>query len=86
MYVIIRKTGIFPAGKHQAGNKQAMSKQTEELKQIGERILDSSRTELYLSMHFMGEALGSLQTEMDLSTTRVGTDAVSIRYNPSYLR
>ena len=63
-----------------------MSEQKTQLKEIGERILESSRTELYLSMRFMGEALGSLSFEMDLSTPRVGTDAYSIRYNPSYLR
>ena len=63
-----------------------MSEQKTQIKEIGERILESSRTELYLSMRFMGEALGSLSFEMDLSTPRVGTDAYSIRYNPSYLR
>ncbi len=55
------------------------------LEETGRRILNASRAELYLSMRFMGQALGSLDYTMDLSTTTVGTDAVSIRYNPTYL-
>jgi predicted metal-dependent peptidase len=53
---------------------------------MGEKILNESRTELYLSMHYMGPALGSLRYTMDLSTASVGTDSVFIRYNPQYLR
>ena len=56
-----------------------------ELEVVGCKVLDASRTELYLAMRFMGAALGSLSYEMDLSTTTVGTDAVSIRFNPSYV-
>ena len=51
----------------------------------GNKILNSVRTELYLSMRFMGPALGSLGFAMDLSTRTVGTDAVYIRFNPTYL-
>lgn len=57
----------------------------EVLRNIGERILSETRTELYLSMHFLGPALGSLSPVMDLSTTTVGTDAASIRFNPKCL-
>ena len=56
-----------------------------ELDQMGRRILDYARTELYLSMRFLGPALHSLDFVMDLSTTSVGTDAANIRFNPNYL-
>ena len=56
-----------------------------ELDEMGKRILDASRTELYLSMRFLGPALHSLGFIMDLSTTTVGTDAVYIRFNPNYI-
>ena len=52
---------------------------------MGKKILDASRTELYLSMRFLGPALHSLGFVMDLSTTSVGTDAAYIRFNPNYL-
>ena len=58
---------------------------SEQLRQMGVQVLDAARTELYMDMRFMGAALSSLSYEMDLSTTRVGTDAVSIRFNPSYI-
>lgn len=51
----------------------------------GIRVLTASRTELYIDMRFMGAALNSLSYEMDLSTTTVGTDAVAIRFNPTYV-
>lgn len=57
----------------------------QELENTGKKVLDASRTELYIAMRFMGEALSSLSYEMDLTTTSVGTDAVSIRFNPSYV-
>lgn len=60
-------------------------RQREELEQIGKRILEIARSDLYLSMHFMGRALGSLSFQMDLSTRTVGTDAESIRFHPVYL-
>ena len=56
-----------------------------ELDEMGKRILDASRTELYLSMRFLGPALHSLGFIMDLATTTVGTDAAYIRFNPNYL-
>lgn len=57
----------------------------EQLRSIGERILEETRTELYLGMHFMGPALGSLSLVMDLSTTSIGTDASYIRFNSKCL-
>ena len=59
--------------------------QKQELEQAGKRVLNASRTELYIDMRFFGAALNSLSYEMDLSTTSVGTDAVSIRFNPSHV-
>ncbi|MEE8886175.1 MAG: VWA-like domain-containing protein [Eubacteriales bacterium] len=56
-----------------------------EIDAIGKRILNYVRSELFLSMHFMGPALSSLDYVMDLSTKTVGTDAVYIRFNPTYL-
>lgn len=56
-----------------------------ELDEMGKRILDASRTDLYLSMRFLGPALHSLGFIMDLSTTMVGTDAAYIRFNPNHL-
>ena len=56
-----------------------------ELEEGGRRVLDAARTELYIEMRFMGPALSSLSCEMDLSTKTVGTDAVSIRFNPSHV-
>ena len=61
------------------------SRKSLELSDMGKRVLGQSRTELYIDMRFMGGALSSLSYEMDLSTTTVGTDAVSIRFNPSYI-
>lgn len=57
----------------------------EQLDEMGKKILDASRTDLYLSMRFLGPALHSLGFIMDLSTTTVGTDAAYIRFNPNYL-
>lgn len=57
----------------------------QDLQDLGNRILNASRTELFLSMRFMGSALDSLSYVIDLTTRTVGTDAVSIRFNPEYL-
>ncbi len=62
-----------------------MSEYREELDRIGKRILEETRTELFLAMHFLGPALGSLSPAMDLSTTSVGTDAAYIRFHPKCL-
>lgn len=63
----------------------AGSKKKIELSELGCSVLNASRTELYIAMRFMSAALSSLSYELDLSTTSVGTDAVSIRFNPSYI-
>ncbi len=55
------------------------------LEEAGEKILNETRTELYLSMHYMGAALDLLGWKMDLSTFWAGTDGSFIRYNPQYL-
>lgn len=62
-----------------------MSSRKQELDRAGQEVLGSSRTELYMDMRFLGGALNSLTFEMDLSTTTVGTDAVAIRFNPSFV-
>ena len=56
-----------------------------ELEEFGKRILNETRTELYLSMHFMARALDSLDYVMDLNTRRCGTDARHIHFNPQFL-
>ena len=58
---------------------------TERLREISEKILEQTRTDLYLSLHFLGESLDSLPWQMDLSTTSIGTDAEYMRYNPRVL-
>ncbi len=62
-----------------------MNAAREALDQMGKKILNNTRTQLYLSMHFMGPALSSLDYIMDLATPMVGTDGVLIRFNPNYL-
>ncbi len=56
-----------------------------ELEEAGRKVLNASRTELYIDMRFFGSALNSLGYEMDLTTTTVGTDAVNIRFNPAHV-
>lgn len=57
----------------------------EELENIGCRILGEMRTELYLSLRAMGPALDALSFRLDLSTRTIGTDAESIRFNPTHV-
>ena len=57
----------------------------QQLAELGNKILNASRTELFLSMRFMGSALDSLEYTIDLTTRTVGTDAVFIRFNPEFL-
>ena len=57
----------------------------QDLIDFGNRILNESRTELYLSMRFMGRALDSLGYTMDLATQSMGTDARTIHYNPNFV-
>lgn len=62
-----------------------MMQQREKLENLGNRILDTVRTQLLLELRFMAPAIGSLGFKMDLATRTVGTDAVYIRFNPDYL-
>ena len=57
----------------------------QDLRDFGNRILTEARTELYLAMRFMGRALDSLSYTLDLSTQRMGTDARTIHYNPTFV-
>ncbi|WP_026666506.1 vWA domain-containing protein [Butyrivibrio sp. FC2001] len=52
---------------------------------LGNQIWNSVKTELLLSMRFMAPALSMLEIRRDMSTTSVGTDAVSVLYNPNYV-
>ncbi len=60
-------------------------KSAREMEKLGIRILDTVRTELYLSMHFLGTALHSLNFRMNRSTLKLGTDGLSIHFNAHYL-
>lgn len=62
-----------------------MNEMKEKLEAAGVRILSLSRNELYVSMRFFDIALASLKYEMNLSTKTIGTDGVSILFNPRYL-
>lgn len=62
-----------------------MHEMKEKLIKAGTGILNASRTELYVSMRFLDIALNSLDYEMDLSMTTIGTDSQKIRFNPRYL-
>ncbi|WP_408071860.1 DUF2201 family putative metallopeptidase [Butyrivibrio sp. JL13D10] len=57
----------------------------EESEKLGNQIWSSVKTELLLSMRFMAPALSVLEIRRDMSTTSVGTDAVSVLYNPNYV-
>ena len=48
-----------------------MATTREKLEEAGKKILNNSRTELYLSMRFMGIALNSLDYKLDVTTTTV---------------
>lgn len=56
------------------------------LQKLGIAILSASRNELYLSMRFLDIALSGLDYRMNLNTVTVGTDGVSILFNPTYLK
>lgn len=62
-----------------------MQQTHKKLIEIGEKILSSSRNELYVSMPFLDNALSGLSYEMNLSTLYTGTDGIKILYNPRYL-
>jgi predicted metal-dependent peptidase len=58
--------------------------QRSRLEDLGNRIWNAQRTEMFLEMRFLGAALGSLGYKMDLATQTVGTDAAFIRFNPQW--
>ncbi len=65
--------------------EKKLMKAHQDLSDFGNRILTEARTELYLAMRFMGRALDSLGYTLDLSTQRMGTDARTIHYNPTFV-
>ena len=56
-----------------------------ELEAAGEALLDETRTELFVSMPFLGPAMGVLTHRMDLTTRLIGTDGETVRYSPAGL-
>ena len=65
--------------------KEEVLSTKEKYRKLSEKILMVSRNELYLSMRFLDTALGSLRFEMNQNTFFVGTDGISIFYNPRFL-
>ena len=57
----------------------------EKLCQLGQRILETARNELYVHMRFMDVALSSLGYVMDPSIQSVGTDGLHMFYHPAAL-
>lgn len=55
------------------------------LKALGEKILETSRSELYLSMRFLDMAFAELPYEMNMSTFLIGTEGLTLQYNPRFL-
>ena len=60
-------------------------KATDALREAGEKIINEMRTELYLSLPFMGPAMDALPCIPDRTTLTLGTDAEYLRYNPRFL-
>lgn len=60
-------------------------KQRQELEEMGKRIWNASRTELFLSMRFLGPALDALSCVMDVSTRTAGTDGRAVRFHPDFV-
>lgn len=56
----------------------------ERIKELGIRILNNARNELYLSMRFLDMALGQLEYDMSLQTFFVGTDGKKLWFNPRF--
>ncbi|MGN1167983.1 MAG: VWA-like domain-containing protein [Lachnospiraceae bacterium] len=57
----------------------------EKLDMIGRSILVNARNELYLKMRFMDVALSSYHFAADAGIDTIGTDGLSVYYNPQYL-
>ncbi len=60
-------------------------KATDALREAGEKIINEVRTELYLSLPFMGPAMDALPWIPDRTTLSLGTDAQFLRCNPRFL-
>ena len=54
----------------------------EELNSVCDRILQTLRAELCVSMRFLGPSLDALPGRMDLTTRTIGTDAAFLRFHP----
>ena len=57
----------------------------EKLYNIGRNILVNARNELYLKMRFLDVALSSLAFDMDMEIESIGTDGLTICFQPQYL-
>ncbi|MCI1966022.1 MAG: VWA-like domain-containing protein [Oscillospiraceae bacterium] len=57
----------------------------ERVRKIGNRVLQESRTDLYLSMRFLDLALSALSYEMRPGINFLGTDGVHLFYDPDDL-
>ncbi len=63
-----------------------MQEETEKrAREMGDRILAASRTELYMGMRFLDLALSGLSFEMRAGTKPVGTDGAALFYDPDRL-
>lgn len=62
-----------------------MDERKQKMEDISNAILSSARNELYVAMRFLDVALHALSFQMNLSTKSIGTDGISILYNPAYL-
>lgn len=58
---------------------------SEQLNNVGRRILVTARNELYLKMRFLDVALCSFPYIMDMELNTIGTDGLGIYFNPRYL-
>lgn len=57
----------------------------ERMRELGIRILQNARNELYLSMRFLDMALSQLTYELNLQTFFVGTDGRKMHFNPRFV-
>jgi predicted metal-dependent peptidase len=57
----------------------------ERVRELGDRVLRESRTDLYLSMRFLDLALSALSYEMRPGTEYLGTDGARLFYDPDGL-
>ena len=55
------------------------------LERVGENILETSRSELYLNMRFLAMAFGGFKYAASDKTGTIGTDGYYIYYSPMFL-